>query len=162
MNDSNIVITADSTCDLPQELIDKYDIKIIPLSILLGEKVYHDGVDIKPSDIYDFVEKTGELPKTAAVTPSEYNEVFNTAVRMFPDDATANLNAANSAMQRNDLTLAEKYLRKAGNSGEAILARGILAMLKGDRATAERLMKQAKELGIAVADQNLKELNSKQ
>ena len=82
MNDSNIVITADSTCDLPQELIDKYDIKIIPLSILLGEKVYHDGVDIKPSDIYDFVEKTGELPKTAAVTPSEYNEVF----KRFADD----------------------------------------------------------------------------
>lgn len=82
MNDSNIVITADSTCDLPQELIDKYDIKIIPLSILLGEKVYHDGVDIKPSDIYDFVEKTGELPKTAAVTPSEYHEVF----KSFADD----------------------------------------------------------------------------
>lgn len=82
MNDSNIVITADSTCDLPQELIDKYDIKIIPLSILLGEKVYHDGVDIKPSDIYDFVEKTGELPKTAAVTPSEYHEVF----KRFADD----------------------------------------------------------------------------
>ena len=82
MNDSNIVITADSTCDLPQELIDKYDIKIIPLSILLGEKVYHDGVDIKPSDIYDFVEKTGELPKTAAVTPSEYHEVF----KCFADD----------------------------------------------------------------------------
>lgn len=76
MNNSNIVITADSTCDLPQELIDKYDIQIIPLSVLLGEKVYHDGVDIKPSDIYDFVEKTGELPKTAAVTPSEYHEVF--------------------------------------------------------------------------------------
>ena len=82
MNDSNIVITADSTCDLPQELIDKYDIKIIPLSILLGEKVYHDGVDIKPSDIYDFVGKTGELPKTAAVTPSEYHEVF----KRFADD----------------------------------------------------------------------------
>lgn len=76
MNNSNIVITADSTCDLPQELIDKYDIQIIPLSVLLGEKVYHDGVDIKPSDIYDFVEKTGELPKTAAVTPAEYHEVF--------------------------------------------------------------------------------------
>lgn len=82
MNNSNIVITADSTCDLPQELIDKYDIQIIPLSVLLGEKVYHDGVDIKPSDIYDFVEKTGELPKTAAVTPSEYHEVF----KRFADD----------------------------------------------------------------------------
>ncbi|WP_178669208.1 DegV family protein [uncultured Eubacterium sp.] len=82
MNNSNIVITADSTCDLPKELIDKYDIQIIPLSVLLGEKVYRDSVDIKPSDIYDFVEKTGELPKTAAVTPSEYHEVF----KRFADD----------------------------------------------------------------------------
>ena len=111
MNDSNIVITADSTCDLPQELIDKYDIKIIPLSILLGEKVYHDGVDIKPSDIYDFVEKTGELPKTAAVTPSEYNEVF----KRFADDGKKivhiGFSSALSSSYQNACVAAEEFER---------------------------------------------------
>ena len=111
MNDSNIVITADSTCDLPQELIDKYDIKIIPLSILLGEKVYHDGVDIKPSDIYDFVEKTGELPKTAAVTPSEYHEVF----KCFADDGKKivhiGFSSALSSSYQNACVAAEEFER---------------------------------------------------
>ncbi len=70
------MITADSTCDLPKELIEKYNITIIPLSVLLGENSYLDGVDVFPSDIYNFVEKTGTLPKTAAVTPAQYYSVF--------------------------------------------------------------------------------------
>lgn len=70
------MITADSTCDLPKELIEKYNITIIPLSILLGENSYGDGIDVFPEDIYNYVEKTGELPKTAAVTPAQYYSVF--------------------------------------------------------------------------------------
>lgn len=81
MHNKNIIITADSTCDLPDYLIKENGIKIIPLSILLGDKSYRDGVDIKPSDIYRYVGETGELPKTAAVTPGEYFEVFNEAVQ---------------------------------------------------------------------------------
>lgn len=60
----------------------------------------------------------------------EYNEVFETAVRMYPNDEIANLNAANAAMMRGDLILAEKYLAKAGNNEKADYARGILARLK--------------------------------
>lgn len=87
-----------------------------------------------------------------------YNEVFATAVRMFPQDATANLNAANSALQRGDVVTAEKYLQKAGNSGESILARGVLAMLKGDTATATTLIKQAQAMGIKEATANLEQI----
>ena len=60
----------------------------------------------------------------------EYNEVFETAVRMFPNDETANLNAANVAMARGDLARAERYLSKAGNSSEAVYARRILAEMQ--------------------------------
>lgn len=70
------MITADSTCDLPDYLIEKNNITILPLSILLGDKSYSDGVDIFPRDIYAYVNKTGDLPKTAAVTPAQYNTVF--------------------------------------------------------------------------------------
>lgn len=73
----DVVITADSTCDLPKSIIEKNNIIITPLSVLLGEKSYRDGVDIFPQDIYDYVDKTGVLPKTAAVTPSQYFEVFS-------------------------------------------------------------------------------------
>ncbi len=71
-----VMITADSTCDLPNYLIEKNNITILPLSILLGDKSYSDGVDIFPRDIYAYVNKTGDLPKTAAVTPAQYNTVF--------------------------------------------------------------------------------------
>lgn len=59
----------------------------------------------------------------------EYNEVFDVAVTMFPDDETANLNAANSAMQRGDYVSAKKYLDRAGETSEAAHAREIYANL---------------------------------
>ncbi len=71
-----VVITADSTCDLPPDIIKKNNIIITPLSVLLGDYSYQDGVDVFPSDIYDYVDETGILPKTSAVTPSQYYEVF--------------------------------------------------------------------------------------
>lgn len=71
-----VVITADSTCDLPAYLIEKYNIIITPLNILLGDKSLKDGVDVFPEDIFSYVKKTGVLPKTAAVPPSEYHELF--------------------------------------------------------------------------------------
>lgn len=72
----DVVITADSTCDLPVDIIEKYNIIITPLTVLLGEESYRDGVDCFPKDIYNYVSRTGELPKTAAVPPSVYYEIF--------------------------------------------------------------------------------------
>lgn len=72
----NVLITADSTCDLPSNIIEKYNIHIFPLAITLGDNEYRDGVDIKPADIYAHADETGELPKTAAVTPQAYYDFF--------------------------------------------------------------------------------------
>lgn len=68
-----------------------------------------------------------------------FNEVFDIAVKMFPGDEIANLNAANSAMQRGDLVSASKYLNKAGNSNEVLYARGVLAALRNEHATAMQI-----------------------
>ena len=72
-----VVITADSTCDLPKSIIEKNNIVITPLSILLGEESFKDGVDVFPQNVYAFVAKTGTLPNTSAVTPAQYYEVFD-------------------------------------------------------------------------------------
>ena len=61
-----VVITSDSTTDLGKELIDRFQISILPLGISLGGKSYTDGIDIDADMIYDVYNKTGELPKTAA------------------------------------------------------------------------------------------------
>ena len=78
----------------------------------------------------------------------EYNEVFETAVRLYPEDEGANLNAANTAMMRSDLNAAERYLAKAGNSPEAIYARGVLKALQGDSEASEKLIEEAKAKGL--------------
>lgn len=61
-----IIISSDSTTDLGAELQQRYNIKILPLGIVLGDRLYTDGVDITPDDIYAHHDKTGELPKTNA------------------------------------------------------------------------------------------------
>lgn len=65
-----IRIAADSTCDLSAELIERYNITIIPLNIVLDDKSYLDGVEITPDDIYKWSDKCKKTPKTSAITPA--------------------------------------------------------------------------------------------
>ena len=74
MND--IAITSYSTCDLSVQQIRENEIGIMPLSVMLGDKSFRDGVDIVPADIFRFFEETGELPKTAAPSVKEYEDFF--------------------------------------------------------------------------------------
>ncbi len=83
------------------------------------------------------------LGNAAEPGSDEFNDVYETAVRMYPYDATANINAANAALQRHDYDKAARYLEKAGDSPEAVYARGSLAFLKGEYDRAEQLMKEA-------------------
>ena len=71
-----VKIIADSTVDLTKELIEKYEIDLMPLIINLGDNAYNDGVEFNTEDIYSYVEKTGELPKTSAVNQISYYEFF--------------------------------------------------------------------------------------
>lgn len=89
----------------------------------------------------------------------EFTEAFETAVRMFPSDETANLNAANAAMQRGDLDGAVRYLDKAGNTPEAFYARGVLAIRREDYDAARRYLNEAKKLGVEQAAVTLDELD---
>lgn len=61
-----VKIMADSTCDLSQELLDKYEIDILPLHILLGEAEYEDGKDVTPDEIYAWSDENKTTPKTSA------------------------------------------------------------------------------------------------
>lgn len=92
----------------------------------------------------------------------EFNEVFETAVRMFPEDDVANLNAAISAINRNDLVLAQKYLDRVENqNGEFANSQGVLYLLKGDYDNAEIYLNKATNEGIEAAYHNLGELHAK-
>ena len=60
------------------------------------------------------------------------NEAFDIAVRMFPSDPAANLNAANASMQKGDMAAAKRYLEKAGDSPQADYARGVWSAINAD------------------------------
>ena len=73
---ADIIITCDSTADLPLELIEKYNIGVIPLGVTLGDTTYQDGVNITPDEIYAHHAKTGELPKTTAANVGDFMDFF--------------------------------------------------------------------------------------
>ncbi len=69
-------IIADSTCDLSPELVARYDITIIPLHVVLGDRDYLDGISISPDEIYQWSDENKETPKTAALTMGEVEEIY--------------------------------------------------------------------------------------
>ena len=77
----NIKITADSTCDLTQALVEQYDITITPLTVVCGGDTYLDGLEITPDALYEKIAATGQLSSTAAVNVQEYIDVFSAALQ---------------------------------------------------------------------------------
>ncbi len=73
MGTGKIHIFADSTCDLSEELIEKYQITVIPLCIILDDKSYYDKVELTPEEIFRWADEKKTTPKTAAVS-FEYAE----------------------------------------------------------------------------------------
>ena len=71
-----IKILSDSTCDLSQELLTRYDITLTPLTVIKSDEQFKDGVTITPADIFAHVASGGALCSTAAVSIGEYQDVF--------------------------------------------------------------------------------------
>ena len=72
-----IVITADSTVDLSEELIRRYGIRVIPLTIILGDDTFQDGHGFTTLDMYERYHKDGLLPKTAAPSIQDFTDFFS-------------------------------------------------------------------------------------
>lgn len=71
-----IKITTDSTCDLPVELLEQHHISVIPLGIVKGDRLFHDGVDIRTADIAAHVDAGGDITTTNAVNIADYVALF--------------------------------------------------------------------------------------
>ena len=85
-----IKITTDSTCDLPRELLERYNITVTPLGIIKAGKLYQDGVDIRTGDIAAHVDAGGEITTTNAVNVADYEELFRRLMEEY--DAVIHLN----------------------------------------------------------------------
>ena len=87
-----------------------------------------------------------------------FADIFETAVRMYPDDPVANLNAASVALRRGELQRAERHLAKAGDSPEAVYDRGVLAFKRGDEESAVALFQAAADRGLEAAKDMLRQM----
>lgn len=92
----------------------------------------------------------------------EFNDVFETAVRMYPSDPAANLNAAVCALERGDLDHAARFLDKAGTSEEAEYIRGVREALKGNYSAARAYFEKSSSIPEAAdAIRQLDKLNAR-
>lgn len=95
------IITADSTCDLSAEIIEKHGVKILPLYVVLGERSYRDSIDIKPDDIYDYVSANNVLPKTSAGSVDDYLNFFKKLVENGNEVVHFNISSEMSSSYQN-------------------------------------------------------------
>ena len=122
-----VLITRDSTSDLPAELLEKYNIKTIPLGVTLGDKTYQDGVDIDPEFIYKYHEENGVLPKTSAANIGELTDFFAPFVEEGYAIVHFAISSKMSSTYQNSLLAAEEfedvYVVDTANlsTGEALL-----------------------------------------
>ena len=123
-----IAISAESTIDLPKNLLEKYDIKTLPFTLIMGENSCLDG-EISCEELFDFTNKTNLLPKTSAVNEFQYREHFK---KIFDDGYDAiihfSLSSAISSACSNAMKVKEEFKNcyvidtKSLSTGIALLA----------------------------------------
>lgn len=105
----NIKIVSDSTCDLPADLLQQQDITILPLHIHKGGRSYLDCVEIKPSDIFSFVDAGGEICTTAAVNVGEYMDCFDDLSPLYDAVIVITIGSGFSGCCQNAQVAAQEY-----------------------------------------------------
>lgn len=123
-----------------------------PFTVKESQKIF----DTNPKNLS--LEEMFRLALTHTPGSETYNRIFMTAVQLFPDNPTANLNAACIALTQRDTKVATAFLRKAPEVPEKTLAEGVVCFLQGDYDKAETLFRQAKDAGLPQADENLKQI----
>ncbi|MGI6315501.1 MAG: DegV family protein [Christensenellales bacterium] len=105
---SRIRLTADSTVDLSDTLVEECGVEIIPLHITMGEKTYADGIDLTPQMVTDYFKENGTLAKSAAVSVGEYQEIFEKYAARGEEVIHINISAEMSACHQNALLAAKE------------------------------------------------------
>ncbi len=122
-----IAITAESTIDLPKELLEEYDIKTIPFDVILKDKEFKDG-EISTQQIFDFVSKNKVLPKTSAINTEAYRAFFAETLKEHDAIIHISLSSQISSACQNAISAAKDFPEvyvvdsKSLSTGIALLA----------------------------------------
>lgn len=148
-----IKITSDSTCDLGH-LVKERNIGILPLMVTLDDKSYHDGVDITPQDIFDFVAKTKILPKTSAPSIGNYEDFFAEQLKEADEVIHFNISAKSSGSHNMAKEAAASFKGKVRVIDSKALSsgQGLLVMKAADLRDAGKTSAEIEEEICALRD----------
>ena len=104
-----IKILSDSTCDLSSEILKKFDITLMPLTVIKDDKAYQDNVTITPAEIFAHVAAGGALCSTTAVSIGEYQDFFAPFAKEYEGVVHINLGSGFSSSHQNACLAAEEF-----------------------------------------------------
>lgn len=154
--ENKVILFADSSIDLSQELRDRYDVHTVPIHVVLDDKTYEDGVDITTEEVFEHYYKTKQLPKTAAINVTE----IVTALKPYVDDGYEvvyiSLGSALSSSFRNSCLASEELGGKVFPVDSCSLSTGagLLAIEAAERIKAGMSAKQVAEEVTALNQKN--------
>jgi DegV family protein with EDD domain len=82
-----LAIICDSTCDIPQDMIDRYDIQVVPQYVIWGDEQYRDRVDIQPEEFYQRLVSDNVRPTTSQATIGDFKEAIQSAIEKGASEA---------------------------------------------------------------------------
>lgn len=129
-----VKVVADSVCDLPAEIVRDLDITIIPISVVFGDKVYRDGIDITTDEFYEKLDSSPEFPTTAVPPPAEFFNAYDKAAQGADEVLVLTLSSSLSGLYNAAKMAAEEW--RAGKNKRievidtrwVIMAEGFLTM----------------------------------
>ena len=158
-----IAISVESTSDLSKELLQKYDIKLIPYKIYLGDKLFKDG-EMSTEELFAEVDKTGVLPKTNAINAFEYAEYFDELLNSY--DAIVHIclssglssscqNAINAANQLDNVFVIDSQSLSTGIGLLALHARQLAEQGLPAKEVYEKVNARVKSLQVSFVIERL-------
>ncbi|MBE7063438.1 MAG: DegV family protein [Ruminococcaceae bacterium] len=138
-----IILAVDSACDIPARFLEENEITVLPFHITLGADDFIDGVTITRDVLYEKVEKTGLLPKTAAISPADFTDFFSSllqkgdAVVYFSLGAKFSSACQNARLAAEDLNNVFVVDTASLSSGEALVLLRGAALRKEGKSAAE-------------------------
>lgn len=120
----SIIISAESTIDLPKEILKEYKINTVPFTLVMGEEVAHDG-EVLGEDLFAYTEKTGKLAKTTAVNRDEFEKYFAKLLKKGDEVIHFSLSSEMSSAYNNALAVAEGLNGRVHVVDSRVLSTGI-------------------------------------
>ena len=151
-----IKITSDSTCDLTDELLERFHIAIRPLYVIKEGVSYRDGVDISTDDIYAHVAAGGKLCSTAAVSERDYEKFFAKELEGYDGLVHTTISSEMSSCYQNACVVAKKFGNvQVVDSRNLSTAQGLIVMAGAEMAergdmTAEEIAKAMRAMAPKV------------